>query len=152
MAVLAATIWALTVLIIPDARAHCPSHPEDMIDCNEGLAQVIAPALTVEEQATVTEAMFRRQQSEMESHLASIKPMPGFENWQKGPSLGLDPHMAMAYAHVMRGGKLRIGDIVALHGAVLSALRPDTYALAKKWQALLEMYVKCRDDIACAWF
>ena len=137
MALAAATIWALTALT---TDAHCPPHPEDLIDCNAELAQVIAPALTAQEQATVTEAMLRRQQQEALSDLNHIQ------------LIQLDPHMAMAYAHVSRGGKLRIGDIVALHGAVLSALRPDTYALAKRWQALLEMYLKCKDDIACAWF
>lgn len=128
------------MVLSTSASAHCPLHPEDLIDCNAELAQIIAPALTAEEQATVTEAMFRRQQQEVLSDLAHTQ------------LVRLDPHMAMAYAHVTHGGKLRIGDIVALHGAVLSALRPDTYALAKRWQALLEMYVKCKGDIACAWF
>ena len=134
MVLVVATIWVLTV----HTTNACPSNARDLIDCNTELAQVIAPALTEQEQATVTEAMFRRQQQEAQVERSGV--------------VTLDPHMAMAYAHVTRGGKLRVGDIVALHGAVLSALRPDTYALAKKWQALLTMYAKCKDDITCAWF
>jgi len=68
--------------------------------------------------------------------------------WAREASNALHPHyanqlleptlfMKIAYAHLMAGNPLRAGDFVALHGVLLSALQPNTYGMAKKWQRLM---------------
>ncbi len=44
----------------------------------------------------------------------------------------------MAWRHLLNGGALRAGDYVALHGALLSALQPNTNELRLKWEPLMD--------------
>jgi hypothetical protein len=44
--------------------------------------------------------------------------------------------MKLAFAHLLAGHALRRGDVMALHGVLLSALQPNTAALAQYWQWL----------------
>jgi hypothetical protein len=94
----------------------------DLIAMQDGHKQAIAPPLTDEELQTVREGIWHQ-----ELLRGQIEPTV----FQK-----------MAYAHLRDGGALRAGDFVALHGSLLSASQPNTYALAKKWQGLM----KCVGD------
>jgi hypothetical protein len=57
----------------------------------------------------------------------------------------------MAIAHLMAGGALRAGDVVALHGSLLGALQPNTYGLAKKWQQMMHESCALKEE-ACVGF
>jgi hypothetical protein len=109
---------------------------EDLIARQPPLAAVIAPALTADEQATLREAMFRREQQLVQAHVE----LGRYE------LIAPDPHQQMAYAHLSQGNALRVGDLVVMHGPLLSALRPDTYAMAKHWQDLLDDYTEDLSD------
>lgn len=60
-----------------------------------------------------------------------------------------EPHQQMAFDYLQKGGPLRGGDFTALHGSLLSALQPDTYTMAKKWQGLLQCATSEQDDSSC---
>lgn len=44
----------------------------------------------------------------------------------------------MAWTHLLNGGSLRAGDFTALHGSLLTALQPNTFALAQKRERLMD--------------
>jgi hypothetical protein len=54
--------------------------------------------------------------------------------------------MQMAWTHLLNGGALRAGDFTALHGSLLTGLQPNTFALVKKWQKLMDCFIEPKPD------
>jgi len=96
---------------------------DDLIGAQVKMAEPVGPALTADELQTVREALWKREMEEL----------------QRGPARIEEPglFMKLAFAHLLAGQPLRRGDVIALHGVLLSALQPNTYALAKHWQWLV---------------
>jgi hypothetical protein len=102
----------------------------DLIALQDGLNWRIAPPLTQDELQTVREALWKR---ELDYIRADTE-----RGWANDKIRELPVFQQMAWTHLLNGGALRAGDFTALHGALLSALQPNTYALAKKWQKLMD--------------
>lgn len=103
----------------------------DLIEVQEGQNQVIAPPLTEEELQTVREALWKRELNNIDADTQ--------RGWSTNHLWDPTIFQQMAWTHLLNGGALRAGDFTALHGSLLSALQPNTYALAKKWQG----YMRC---------
>jgi len=110
----------------------------DLIAVQDGQNQVIAPPLTQDELQTIREALWKREANNIEFVMTHANA--GGEGWQRELHKPFEPAIfqQMAWTHLLNGGALRAGDFTALHGALLSALQPNTYALAKKWQKLMD--------------
>jgi hypothetical protein len=54
-----------------------------------------------------------------------------------------------AYDHVMDGKPLRAGDFQVLHGMLLTARQPNTFALEKHWQKLMDCVPPKQADPSC---
>jgi hypothetical protein len=80
---------------------------------------------TVDEYRTLTEALWRREADLLKARDLFAVMQPAVMQ-------------AIAYRHLMDGKPLRAGDVTALHGALLTGLSPNTYAMAKKWQRLMD--------------
>jgi hypothetical protein len=111
----------------------------DLIAVQDGQNQVIAPPLTEEELQTVREALWKREANNIDFVMTHANA--GGEGWKRELHKPFEPTVfqQMAWTHLLNGGALRAGDFTVLHGALLSALQPNTYALAKKWQG----YMRC---------
>ena len=135
-----ATIWALTATITSHADEATARALQawsrgigplpDLIAQQDGLNQSIGPALTQEQLQTVREALWRREADYI--HTDFERGLPN--NTIREPAV----FMQMAFTHLLNGGKLRAGDFTALHGALLTALQPDTNALRLQWEKLMD--------------
>ena len=110
----------------------CPTNYElqpgsALIAAQDGLNNEIAPSLTAEELQTVREALWKREADLVRHYPDHLTEPTVFQQ--------------MAFNHLLNGGALRAGDFTALHGALLSALQPNTDALAKRWQHLMDCYL-----------
>jgi len=106
----------------------------DLIARQDGLNQVIAAPLTDRELRTVYEGIWHQEILRLTTE-AFIEPTP---------------HQRMAIGHLLDGGALRAGDFTVLHGSLLSALQPDTYALAKAWQKVMDCVgLETKNNPAC---
>ena len=110
----------------------CPTnyelqHGSALIAAQDGLNNEIAPSLTAQELQTVREALWKREADLVRHYPDHLTEPTVFQQ--------------MAFNHLLNGGALRAGDFTALHGALLSALQPNTYALAKRWQHLMDCYL-----------
>jgi hypothetical protein len=103
----------------------------DLIAVQEGLNQVIAPPLAQDDLQTLREAIWKREANNIQFQFG--------HEWPVNKVFEAAIFQQMAWTHLLNGGALRAGDFTALHGALLSALQPNTYAMAKKWQG----YMKC---------
>jgi len=130
MVLAAVTILVLTVATHSAEKipADLPGEPtdkqaEDLIAMQLKMAEVVGPALTDDELQALREALWKRETEELQ---------------HGAPRIGEpDLFMRIAFAHLLQGKPLRRGDVIALHGVLLSALQPNTYALAKHWQWLV---------------
>lgn len=126
---LLAMILALTVTASSAEQqpSELPTDPidhdaDDLIGAQMKMAEPVGPALTADELQTVREALWKRETEEL----------------QHGPPRIGEPglFMRLAFAHLLAGNPLRRGDVMVLHGALLSALQPNTAALTQHWQWL----------------
>jgi hypothetical protein len=102
----------------------------DLIAVQDGQNQKIAPPLTADELQTVREALWKR---ELNNITADTQ-----RGWPTNKIWDITVFQQMAWTHLLNGGALRAGDFTVLHGSLLSALQPNTYALAKKWQKIMD--------------
>jgi hypothetical protein len=117
--------WAMTT----------PAYP-DLIARIDGLNTVIAAPLTEDKQQAVIEGMWKRELNDFIASAQRSADKP--ENWPLRTFFYPRPHQNMALFHLLtEHGALRAGDFTALHGSLLSALQPNTYALAKEWQGYM---------------
>jgi hypothetical protein len=111
----------------------------DLIARQDGLNTVIAAPQTEEQMQAVREALWKRELNNIIANEQRREKHP--ENWPFMTFQAPRPHQQMAFAHLLAGGALRAGDFTALHGSLLSALQPNTYALAKEWQDRMKCVV-----------
>ena len=111
--------WARGVAPLPDLIARL-----------DGLNQVIAPPLMADDLQTVREALWRREADLI--HTDFERGLPN--NTIREPTV----FQQMAFAHLLNGGALRAGDFTALHGALLTALQPNTNTLHLQWEKLMD--------------
>jgi hypothetical protein len=117
-----------------------PTYP-DLIGRVDGLNNVIAEPLSLDDQQTVIEGMWKRELRDLEISIERHDANPS--GWMVRTFLYPQPAQNSALFHLLQDhGSLRAGDFVVLHGTLLSALQPNTYALAKRWQPLM----KCVGD------
>lgn len=102
----------------------------DLIAVQDGLNQVIGAPLTAAEIETVRQALWRRQADLIRTDFERGGP----NSVLRQPSI----FMQMAFTHLLDGGALRAGDFTALHGALLTGMQPNTFALAQKWEGLMK--------------
>jgi hypothetical protein len=112
-----------------------PPYP-DLIARQNGLNVPIDAPLSTERRRAVIEAMWNR---ERDYH---IRDFAFGETNLRLPR----PHQQMALFHILHGGYIRRGDFSVLHGTLLSALQPNTYRLAKEWQALMDCSIHAKKD------
>ena len=96
----------------------------DLIARQDGLNRQIGPPLSEKELQTLREALWKRETDNLLR----------WPDRLAGPTI----FQQMAFAHLLKGGALRAGDFTALHGALLSALQPNSYALARKWERVMD--------------
>jgi hypothetical protein len=126
---------------LQDWGAHRGPLP-DLIAIQNGLNQTVAPPLTEEELQTVREALWKRLANNINTDIE--------RGWDTNHMWETTIFQQMAFTHLLNGGSLRAGDFVALHGSLLSALQPNTYALAKKWQGFMRCVgISAKKDPAC---
>lgn len=96
---------------------------DDPIGVQVKMAEIVAPPLTEEELQTLREALWKRE----------------IEEGQRDPTHIQEPtlFMQLAFSRLLAGYPLRRGDVMVLHGVLLSALQPNTFALAKHWQDVI---------------
>ena len=102
----------------------------DLIAAQEGLNQAIGPPLTAEELQTVREALWKHEADLIRTDFERGLP----NNTIREPTV----FQQMAFTHLINGGSLRAGDFTALHGALLTALQPNTNALRLQWEKLMD--------------
>lgn len=112
----------------------------DLIARQPGMNAVIGEPLTAEEMDTLRKAVWNREWSNITAERE--------RGWQ--PKIQVpEPHQQMAFDHLQKSGPLRAGDFTVLHGSLLSALQPDTFALAKHWQDLMKCAPPQEADPSC---
>lgn len=99
----------------------------DLIARQDGLNQEIGLPLSTEELQTLREALWKREAT-------NLRDRPDLYGQLSGPTV----FQQMSFTHLLNGGALRAGDFTVLHGSLLTALQPNTFALAKKWQKIMD--------------
>lgn len=101
---------------------------EDMIATQPKHAEIIAGPISQEDLRTVFEAIWKNEQREIQE-LGAQYVEPGY-------------FQQLSIIHLEKGLPLRVGDYMTLHGSLLTALQPNTYALAHEWWQYRVCYFK----------